>query len=176
MALKTVIKLALARLEGISIREFRVGIFVCITIAALNSLVLAFRIGYLEGYAAGSLPMHRDYSYDFMRMKIDLALLIIAIALPFRRVVGFLVSLLAAISIGIQYILWYLDTQRWLREVQVSDFSQLPVPSEFPNFAGLYLATPWDVIVLVIVTALFAWQVRVLITLVTSTRQHKRPT
>ncbi len=70
MSLRTVIKSALKYIDGISSREFQVSIFVCITIAALNSLALAFRIGYLEGYAAGSLPMHRDYSYDFMRMKI----------------------------------------------------------------------------------------------------------
>jgi hypothetical protein len=174
MSLRTVTKSALKYIDEISTRELRVVVFVCLTITALNALVFAFRIGYVVGYEASSVPMHRDYSYDLMRLKIELALLVITVALRFRRVAAFCVSVLATIYIEVQYGLWYLDTKRWLREVRVSDFSQLPIPSESPNFAGLYQATPWDFILLVFATALFVWQVRVVIPLITSARRRRQ--
>jgi len=179
MSTKTLIKSALRHIDEIATREFRFAVFVCILITVLNALFVAYGFGYLDGRASSGYPCvsgHQDLSRDVMHLKIEIALLVIVIALWFRRVLGVFISLFATLFVEIQYALLYLDTQRWLREMGVSDFSELPVPGEFPHFAGLYHATLWDVVLLVIVTALFAWQVRVLITLFTSARQHKQPT
>lgn len=160
--------MALSRqITAISAREFGLVALLFLLIATINALYFAFRIGYFAGYDAGAygchVPAHQDYSADIMRLKIEVALVLIVAGLWSRRILGFLISLLATMFVEYQYGLWYLDTQRWLREMQVTDFSQLPVPSEWPNFAGLYRATPWDFALLVFFTALFAWQVRVLI-------------
>jgi hypothetical protein len=174
MSLRALTNSALRYVDVIPAREIRAALFVCITVAVLNALVFTFKIGYLYGNEACrcSVPMHRDYSYDFIRMKVEVALLIIALALGSRRVVGFCTSILATIYIEAQYGLWYLDTKRWLREVRVSDFSQLPIPSESPHFAGLYQATPWDIALLVFATALLVWQVRVVIALFANARRQ----
>jgi hypothetical protein len=117
--------------------------------------------------------MHHDNSYDSMRLKIELAFLVIAISLRFRSVVGFCISLLATAAIEIQYLLWYLDTKRWLREMQVSDFSQLPIPGEWQHFLGIYRANAWDFALFAFTTGLFIWQVRVVIALIASARRRK---
>lgn len=110
-----------------------------------------------------------------MRLKIELGLLAIAVGLRSKRVGGFWISVLATLFIEYQYTLWYVDTQRWLREMHVSNFSEMPVPREWPNFAGLYLATPWDFVIFVFTTALFIWQLRVVIALITNMRRRKQP-
>jgi len=177
MSLRTATKSALKYVDVISTREIRVALFFCITIAALNALVFAFRIGYLYGNEACrcSVPMHRDYSYDFIRMKIELALLVIAIALRSRRVVGLCISVLATIYIEAQYGLWYLDTKRWLRDVRLTDLSQIKEPDLLPHFVGIYQARPWDIVLLALATALLIWQVRVVIFLITSDRRKQSP-
>ena len=180
MSINAVLKSALSKIDEISTREFRIAVFVCMTIAALNALVVSYSIGYGDGHVAGAypcyVPQQRGIFYDLMRLKIELGFLVIAIVLRFRRVVGLYISIVATLLIEFQYALWYLDTKRWLREVHVSDFSQLPIPSEFPNFAGLYLAKPWDFVLFVFGTALLVWQIRVVIALITSARRRKQST
>jgi hypothetical protein len=171
MSIKTVIKLAVRYIDDIPAREFKVAVFVCITIAALNALVFAFRIGYIFGNDACYAPMHHDNSYAFMRLKIEGALLVIAITLRFRRVVGLCIALLATVLIEVQYVLWYLDTQRWLRDMRLTDLSQ--ATKSDPQFAGIYQARPWDIVLLVFATALLAWQVRVVILLITRNRRKQ---
>jgi hypothetical protein len=175
ISLRLATKAALKYVDVISAREFWVVVVVCIVIAALNALVVSYTIGYGDGQAAGAssfyVPKHRDIFYDLIRLKIELALSIVAIVLRFRRVLGIFISVLATLFIGIQYAFWYLDTKRWLRELGVSDFSQLPVPSEWPNFAGFYQGTPWDIVILVFTGLLLAWQARVIIALVSRGRR-----
>ncbi len=176
MSIKTVIKSAVRYIDDISAREFKLVVFICITIAALNALVLAFRIGYLFGNDACTCyaPMHHDNSYEFMRLKIEIAIVLIAISLRFRRVLGLCISLLATLLIEIQYVLWYLDTQRWLRDMRLTDLSQITEPDLFPHLAYIYQARPWDIVLLVFATVLLAWQVRVVISLISSGRRRKR--
>jgi hypothetical protein len=108
-----------------------------------------------------------------MRLKIGVALLVLAIALWFRRLLWFCISAVAAVFIEVQYGVWYLDTQRWLREIGVKDFSNLPVPSEFPHFTGLYRATPWDFVVFMFTTMLLVWEIRVLVAVIPRAHQRK---
>ena len=174
MSLRTATKSALKYVDVISPREFRVAVLVCTAVAALNALAVSYSTGYGDGRVAGAYPCYvalpRDIFHDLMRIKIELALVVIAVVLRFRRVVGLCISAVATLFIVLQYALWYLDTQRWLREMHVSNFSQLPVPGEWPNFAGLSRATPWDFVIFVFTTVLFVWQIRVLIALMTNAR------
>ena len=174
MSLRTVIKSALDVSTIFLLVNLGSPFLVCIVIAALNALAFAYRIGYLvaDNACSYSGPLVRDNSYDFMRLKIEVALVVIAIALRFRTILGFYISLLATVLIEIQFALWYLDTQRWLRDVKVTDFSKLE-PGLVPHFAGIYQATPWDFVLFVFTSALLVWQVRVLIALITSTRRNK---
>lgn len=179
MSVRTRVNSALGYIDEISTREFKSVAFVCIIVVALNVLVMAYSFGYVNGIAACGYPSHftgghRDFFHDFLRLRIEVALLIIAIGLWSRRVLGFLISLLATMFVGYQYGLWYLDTKRWLREMNVSDFSQLPVPSEWANFAGLYRGTPWDLFLFAFTTALFIWQISIGIRLVISAHRSKQ--
>jgi hypothetical protein len=97
-----------------------------------------------------------------MRLKIGVALLLIAIALASKTIMGFCISFLASVLIQIQYALWYLDTQRWLRELGLIDFSQLKDPALVPHFAGIYQALPMDFAIFLFTTAVLIWQVRVI--------------
>jgi len=175
MSIREIVKSAHRQLDEISAAEHRVVVLACIGAATLNALFLAYSFGYVDGDngAMRSLGIPRDYSYDFMRLKIGLALVVIGIALRFRTVLWFCVSLLATASIGTQYLLWYLDTQRWLRDMRLTDLSQLE-PGLVPHFAGIYQATAWDFALLVFATSIFVWQVRVLIALIVGTRPRQQ--
>lgn len=93
MSTKTLINSSLRNIDQISIREFRLAVSICIVIATFNALFVAYRVGYLDGRVSCGYPCvsgHQDFSRDFMRLKIEIALLTIVIALWFRRVLGFL--------------------------------------------------------------------------------------
>lgn len=175
MSLRKLTKSALKSIDEISSRELQFAAIVCIVIAALNALVYIYGLGYLNGQniACGCHGLPPNYSYDFMRLKIEAALLVIAFALRFRTILGFFASVLATVLIEIQYALWYLDTQRWLRDLKLTDFSQLKDAGLVPHFAGIYQATPWDFVLFVFTSALFVWQIRVFIALIISARQRK---
>src|SRR5438046_10681133 len=114
--MRVVSKAALRYFDDIPMREFRMAILFCVVIAGINTLVIAYGAGYVSGQdiACGCHgPIARNYFYDFIRLKIEVSLLVIAITLSFRRVVGLCVSLLATVLIEVQYALWYLDTRRW---------------------------------------------------------------
>jgi len=172
-------KSPLRRIEEISDREFRLVVWVFLVLAALGALYFAFRTGYLAGsdeaVSGRVAPKHHDYSFDLMRLKIGLAMFVIVLGLWIKRVLGFFVSVLATLFIIYQYAGWYVDSKRWLREMGVRDFSQLPVPSEWGNFAGFYQATPWDIVVLACTSLLLVWQVRVIIALVPRGRRLNMP-
>jgi hypothetical protein len=173
MFVRTTIKPLLKHIDEISTREFKLVAVACIIVVALNALVVAYVLGCEQGKVECGYPRyftggHRDFFHEFMRVKIEVALLIVAGGLWFRRVLAFFCSLLATLFVEYQYGLWYLDTRRWLREMGVADFSRLPVPEEWPNFAGLYRATFWDLAVFVFTTALLLWQISVIIRLLIS--------
>ncbi|HBB87925.1 MAG TPA: hypothetical protein DC047_09945 [Blastocatellia bacterium] len=137
----------------------------------------AYSVGYDAGRGSCGYPCvasHQDVSHDVMRFKIEVALLVICLSLWSKKLLGFCISVVAATFIISQYGVWYLDTQRWLREMGVKSFSKLPVPGEWPHFAGFYRATPWDFFLLLFITALLIWQLRVLIALATGVRRSTR--
>ena len=150
-------------------REFRIAIILCISIAILNGLILAYKIGYSDGENSGRIyvPIHQDRSYEWIRLKIEVGLIVMTLGLSLRRVIGVLLALFVTVLIGIQYLLWYLDTERWLRDVRLTDLSQA---AEFPHFAGIYQAKPWDVAVLALVTAVVIWLLRVLFAIILDLR------
>jgi hypothetical protein len=176
MSLRTATESALKNVEVISRREFRVAVLVCLTVATLNGLYVAYRIGYFDGRMSSGSPYissHQDISHDVMRLRIEFAFLAAGIALWSRRIIGLWVALIATLFIEIQYAVWYLDTRRWLREMQITDFSQLPVPGEWKHFGGLSLATPWDILLFAFATTLFAWQVSVVVALIVTARRRR---
>jgi hypothetical protein len=177
MRRKPLLQSSLRNLDEISTQEFKIAFFVCIIIAAINALAVAYGIGFFDGQASCGYPCvsgHQDFSRNLMRLKIEISLLVVVTGLWFRNVFAFFVSLFGTLFIGFQYALLYLDTKRWLREMGVSDFSQLAVPEEFSHFGGLYRATLWDVLLLLLITAVFAWQIRVVIALATTARKQRR--
>ena len=152
--------------QEITHRELRIVIIFSAALALLNAVYLVFRVGHVawgEATTASHVPIHTDYSLDIVRLKIGLSLLFICFALWSKRVVGLWVSLVLAIYVEFQFWLIYVDTQRWLAEMGVGEFSELPIPEEWPNTAGLYRAGPWDIVLLIFNSALLLWQVRAMI-------------
>lgn len=172
MSLPNILRSAVSPIREISTREFQLAVLACITLAAVNAVVVSYRVGYADGHIAGLHqcygPQQQDVFYDLIRLKIELALALAAISLSFKRVIGLCASLLATLFVLWRFALWYFDTRRWLHELNVDDFSKLPIPSEWPHFAGLIFATPWDFLLLLFTATLLVWQTKILFTVIVS--------
>lgn len=154
------------RLRTLPPLDIGTAIGLAVLTAGLNLLWLVYQTGYITGqwklaelvYGFG----HHDPSYLFMQNKIGVALLVIAAGLWCRNCTGFFISLLALTYVCGEYVWWYLDSLRWLREMGVDSFSQLPIPDEIPHAGNLRGATWWNVAVLVITFSLLVWEIRIL--------------
>lgn len=136
-------------------------IIVAILAAASNTLWIT---GYL---GATSQSTERgvlvDQSMVGMHIMIELALLVAAVGLLLRSVKGLVISIIALSWIGIEYILWFIKTQSIIKGAGLKQ-----IPSLIPHAGNLYGATRWNLVVLIIVAFLFAWEVLTLIIILNS--------
>jgi hypothetical protein len=98
-----------------------------------------------------------------MLIRIALALMISAIALWSRKFIGLCLSILSLIWLGVEYVAWYMWSLRSLKNAGLEHF-----PDGVPHALNLGGATGWNAAVLVVAVALFAWEVKMLISIFTS--------
>lgn len=98
-----------------------------------------------------------DQSMIKMHIVIEAALIISALGLLSRKITGLVVSTLALVLIGVEYIGWCIWTQRTIEAAGLT-----AIPRIIPQAANLYGATGWNLAILAIVTALFLWDVKTL--------------
>ena len=149
---------------------------VAFTVAVLTAVISALFVAYDRGYEDGQDYVRALYSQAWAsgssfsrilnnwRISIVVALVISAIGLWSHKAIGFLFSALALMWIGLVYLWWYFDSLAYLRGAEISDYSQLNIPN-YPHVGALRLARWWDVVVLVVAVAIFAWQVKTLISI-----------
>lgn len=98
-----------------------------------------------------------DQSMIRMHLMIEAALIIAALGLLSRKITGIVISAMALIWVGIEYIGWFIWTQRTIEAAGLT-----AIPRFIPHAANLYGATGWNIAILVIVVALFVWEVKML--------------
>ena len=104
--------------------------------------------------AATMVIVDWDPSVFMMHIRIGLALSFSVIGLWSRRVIGLFLSTLALAWVGLEYIAWFL----WSVRIKASaDIDALP--SSVSHAFNLYGATPWNVVVLVLVIAVLVWEI-----------------
>lgn len=153
-------------LRVLSPRGYKLAFGIAALTCALNALWVAYQIGYSYGQAGCGYPCtsgHQDFIQLLIQLRITIALIVIVFSLFSRRVAGFLISILALSYIAAEYIWWYFDSLRWLKEIGVGDFSKLPAPHEIQHAGNLYGATWWNLMVLVVAIILLTWEMKVLL-------------
>ena len=90
-----------------------------------------------------------------MHIRLGVALFISAGTLFFRRLVGLLLSAFALAWISLEYLAWYL----WSARVK-SRAGLESLPASIIEGAGLYSATPWNAVVLVLVIVVLLWEIK----------------
>jgi hypothetical protein len=166
-------------LHAISPRGYKLALSVTALTCALNALWVTYQIGFSYGRAGCGYPCtsgHQDFTQLLIQLRITIALTVVVFGLFSRRPAGFLISALALAYVAAEYLWWYFDSLRWLKEVGVEDFSKLPAPHEIQYAGNLYGATWWDLVVLAVAIILFTWEMKVLLrTLTTSQSSSQLP-
>jgi hypothetical protein len=85
-----------------------------------------------------------------------------------RRAIGFLLSLLALVWVGVNYIFWYLGTLSIMRANGIESFKKMPDQDQY--VFTLNNASQWDVIVMLIVLGFIVWQGHILMQVFKVTR------
>lgn len=135
----------------------KIGIVVAVSLAVLNLFWLV--IGYSALYhsiaisvAQGGSPLI-DQSMIRRDLMIELALVVAAVGGLARKVSGLLLSLVALIWVGVEYIWWFIWTKRTIAAAGLSE-----LPAGLPQAGNLAGATSWNLVVLVVVVLLFIWE------------------
>ena len=150
-------------LETRSVHISKIIIAVLGLLASLNLFWVASKYSHLyqsieAGIKNGGSAPLIDQSVVRRDWTIEGALLIATVSLLFRRVIGIVVSLTSLIWIGIEYMWWYIWTQR---AIEAAGLTQLPFG--VPQAGGFAGATKWNLAILAITAALVLWETRILI-------------
>lgn len=163
-------KLIMKNLHKIASKSLNLAIGVAVVTAALNLLWVANYSGDLfqsrsASIAQGGTGWLIDQSVVRMYLIIEVALITAALGLLSRKVKGIVISALALMWVGIEYGGWFIWT---LRTIEASGLKE--IPSGIPHAGGFYGATGWNMAVLVIAAALFAWEIKTLIAILIGSR------
>lgn len=144
--------------------EFKVVSAIVMFLFIANLAYSAYALGFIDGQAfesSGNYAVGGDSSFMIrLRLAIQLGLLVCVVGLVLRTLYGVLASMAAVISLGIVYSWWHRESDAFLRNLEVADYSAVP---DAGHVAGLRGGTWWDLLVLVVAAILFVWQVAILI-------------
>lgn len=150
-------------------RGYLAGEFnIVLTLAAVLFVANLAYSGYLIGFMHGrEFEMSHTYTISGgsnfkirLRLATSISLFICATGLAFRSLYGVFTSMVAILSLVFVYGWWWRVSMAFLRNLEVPDFSSVP---DISHTAGLWGATWWDLLVLVIATIILVWQVAILI-------------
>jgi hypothetical protein len=152
--------------------DFGLAISLSTFIAGTSTLFIAYSLGYVEGQDKFE-TLYRTtcntcinitgggnffHTLNALHLGITLALIISAVGLWSRKVIGLFLSLIASISIFGIYIWWYLDTLHFLRYTV-----EVPMNDPYYKEVGLlHGALSWDRVVLIVAIVLFTWELKTL--------------
>jgi len=159
-----------SELRSLLPRDINVAIGVSALIAAANALWIAWELLIFFQAKSKADAQGAEIFYDmapyWMQVRIAIALIINAACLCFRRNIGLIVSLLALVWVGVEYGQWYSLSLKV--KAVTEDYSRLSTP----HTAGLYGATGWNIVVLVVTVVLFIWEMKMLVGIIITSRKH----
>ena len=138
---------------------FRVAWTAIVLTTGVSALRLAFNMGYYYHLfrCAPSLRLGCFLSMEGSYiLGVTFALVLSAIGLWSRRLLGFLLSLIALAWLAEIYREWYVATLSIMQMGGVRDFSQLQDQQQY--LLPLNGATWWDIVVLGVALIVFIWQ------------------
>lgn len=150
---------------------------VLVAIIALSSVLLtAYNAGYIYGTEAHEAlyskvaASHVNFPHilNVMRINISIALVVGALGLWSHTAIGFLLSVLSLLWVGVVYTWWYFDSLAFLRNAEVSDYTELP---DVRHTAMLRGANWLDIVILVAAITLLTWQIKTLINILKLSRK-----
>lgn len=165
-------------LQSLSSWDFKVAFGLAVFAAMGSALFTTYHIGFVDGYdylkevdrassGVWSSGTHYLHTLNLLHLIITAALITSAIGLWFREVISFFLSALALLGVGVTYVWWYTNSIAYLRNSEISDF-----PADVPHIGRLREAVPWDIIVIAIAIIIFTWQMKILLTIVASSRDE----
>lgn len=143
-----------------SLWGFRVALGAVVLTASVSALRLTFHLGY-HYHLFRCTRLVRLTCYLSMEgsyiLVATFALILSAVGLWSRRVLGFLLSLLALALLGEVYRQWYLGTLSLMEMYGLRNFSQNPDQQQY--LLPLEGAAWWDIVVLGVALIVLVWQV-----------------
>jgi hypothetical protein len=155
----------------LSTRGLSFSLFVAIVTASCTALRMIWEIYHLfykynEAITAGA-EANLSMALPGMQIRISLGLILSAIGLWFYSVKGLLISISALIWVGLEYLSWHMWSLRIKENAGIGNFQSIT-----PYADSFYGATGWDISVLVIVIALFVWEVKIVVNLLLSSQKR----
>lgn len=151
---------AAERVRWNSRREMMPAIILLIFLIVGTAVRLAFNFGYNYAVFETVESSHPDCCVNFLEsylIPITVFLCVALVGLLIKRRVGFYLTTVSLVSIGILYLLWYRATLSVIRNAELASFSQLPDQAQ--KVLPLNGATWWDLVVLAVVIGIFIWQI-----------------
>jgi hypothetical protein len=162
------------KIRAASSKEHVIALIVVAVAAVGSVLFVTYSMGYVKGHDdleamyIKSCPSygwasHMNFPHikNFWHLNIAAAFVLSAVCLWWRSSISYALSALAALWIGLIFVWWYFDSVAFLRNLEISDYSQLDVP-DFQHIWMFRGAIWWDMVTLVIAGALFLWVIKVL--------------
>lgn len=134
---------------------------------ALAALAMVFQVGglglKLHAISQSNLPILRIPSVSWLLLAITVLLLVNLVGICFRDRLGMLLSILSLLAIFLTYTSWFLITTADRQRYQQDPFYRTYPEAEIPHPLGLVEARWWSVVVLAIVVAIFALNIKVVV-------------
>jgi hypothetical protein len=144
--------------RGMKSWNFKIARAISIALSVASTAALIYEIGYSAGSDAGE-PVVSDFDFyhrlNRLHLGITIGLIVTAVGVLMNKMRGFLLSSLGLIWVGVVYLFWYMQTQAYLRNSEVTEYTRLHDPYYrrlIFNGAGW-----WDVTVLVLAFLLLVW-------------------
>lgn len=137
--------------------DYTASLLIAFLVTLGSCLYTSYHIGRIDGIqSAGGFITEFPYAVSTLHIWISAALIVCTIALWSRRVVGLVVSFLALLSVCLIYVLWYLRTLKYLRELGANASVYYSIYEAVGFFHG---GTGFDFAVLIIVVCLTVWHI-----------------
>jgi len=151
---------AAERVPWNSRREMMPAVILLVFLILGSAGRLAFNFGYNYAVFETVEVSHPHCCVNFLEsylIPITICLCVALVGLLIKRRVGFYLTTVSLIGIGVLYLLWYRATLSVIRDAELASFSQLPDQAQ--KVLPLNGATWWDLVVLAVVIGIFIWQI-----------------
>lgn len=161
-------------LHRLSPWDFKLVLGIATVVTTASVLQLVYSVGHLNGQEALEISLRSnnlpgiytnfDFAYWLVatHVAITVGLVIATIGLWSKKLIGFLLSMVALLWVCIVYVWWYRETLHFLKNIEVTEYTRLHNPY-FRDMGILRGASRWDLLVLIATVLLLLWHLRMLL-------------